>query len=298
MKVFVFKIVVSLLFLLPFSGTSVAMSVKDYIKKGDAQMQKDNISAAISTYGKLIDMYRQNPGDYADYAVGFRQGGMACYGNERYVEALDFFTLCMDAARKSDNETLYEACLGNIGNIFAYFYDYEKSTSYFEKGYESAVKHKNFTIAGKFIRNLVANYCYLNQVDRAKRFFRIQAQMPQDKEATYYLLINQALIAVTEQKYTMAIYYCKKTIDFLNHYKMPPAFKGTAYSMLADSYDGMGKADSAIANYMICVDITKRNNLQEHLASSYQALADIYKKIGDKKNDMKYRLLYQTLSDS
>src|SRR5574344_144967 len=218
------KTVVIFAFLLSFfCGAMNASQVGNITSKGDMMMQKGDYAKAIACYSKLIQDYKRHPDSYQEYALALKKGGNICCEAQRYIEALEFFTLGMDAASKIDDQHLYLSCMGNIGTIYGIFNDYERALYYYKKVYFTALKCGENEVAGTILINIVKCYCYTGNIDEAKRYFLLQAQASLKNESMkrYFVLYNQGLIATAEKNFSGALYFYKMALNYTLTNGMP-----------------------------------------------------------------------------
>ena len=65
------------------------------------------------------------------------------------------------------------ACIGNIANIYVALGDYESNLFYLLKGYDISRRLNNNDLRNKYLTNIVAAYCNLGDVKKAKEFYEI-----------------------------------------------------------------------------------------------------------------------------
>lgn len=105
-------------------------------------------------------------------AVELKVKGDACYNAGRFSEALDYYTRGLDKAKSENEDNLYYACIGNIGNIYATMGDYKRALHYYIKGYEASETKGNREMQWRFATNIVAAYCMMGDVANARVFFK------------------------------------------------------------------------------------------------------------------------------
>ena len=281
-----------------FAFSSSAKDAEDVLLQARQERYSGNSIAAINLYTDVLRQYDEDAKADTVIARALVEGGTLCYNEERFVEALDFYTAGIKAAKASGSARIHHTCLGNIGNIFAYFQDFEKSNTYYKDAYDSAVATRDYPIAAVCAYNIVANYCFLGQVDKAKEWLRLAMQMPDNDESNYYKLVNQAFIACTEGQYSTGAYYSREAINYLDGKNLHPSYIISAYSQLAESYHGMNMLDSCLSVYDQGLQLADESNQVNAKAALYLAIANVYAEMGDSASDVKYRAMHQTLSDS
>lgn len=247
-----------------------------------AEGEKDP-SKAIMAYGTLMEQYKRSPGDYATYDRAFSRAGNLCYTSQRYVEALEFYTLDIEVARKCGNAHNVETSLVNIGVIYDIFGDYSRSMFYFGKACDmiSAGKPDTSLLAGVLSR-MIVSCCNHGHPDEAKKYFRRRAELKtaDARENQYTLLYTQGIIAEAEKKYSAAIYYFNETLRFLaasprnDNFDLPILIElGNCYLLTGDNRSAKLMLDSAERK-------ARSASMHGYLADVYQVYAKLYGKMG------------------
>ena len=238
--------------------------------------------------------------EQAGSAIVQKTKGDACYNAGRFSEALEFYTKALDISKNEENERIYYACLGNIGNIYASMDDLKRAVHYYTRGYEASAKSKYIELQWRFAVNLVSAYCQLKDPKSAKAFFQMQIQLPikgvQQKE--YYFLINQAYIAEAENKPQMARYYLQKVCDFAVDHKMDPNYSLNPLVDLGRLYMKEGNVKEALACFRKAQHGLLKLPHQEALVSVYKAMTEAFRQQGQADSAAVYHRRYLSMSDS
>lgn len=281
-------VVASVLFILCPVAALSATDTRALASKAEAE--KD-ASKAIMIYGSLMDEYKRRPTDYATFDRAFSRAGNLCYASQRYVEALEFYTLDIEAAGKCGNTHNVETSLVNIGVIYDIFGDYSRSMYYFGKARNLITRGKpdNSLLAGLLSR-MIVSCCNHGHPDEAKKYFRQRAGLKtvDARENQYTLLYTQGIIAEAEKKYSAAIYYFNETLRFLaasprdDNYDLPILIElGNCYLVDGDTRSAKAMLDSA-ARKATAAD------MHGYLADTYQLYAKLYDKLGKKDSAQIY----------
>lgn len=256
----------------------------------NAEAEKDP-SKAIIIYGSIMEEYKKHPSDYVNYNKAFKAAGDLCYTNQRYIEALEFYTLDIETAKKCSNTKNVATSLVNIGVIYDIFGDYNRAMFYFGKAQDmisNDVKDQEM-LAGLLSRMIVC-CCNHHHTDEAKKLFRQRAnlQIKDARENQYTILSEQGLIAEAEKKYSAAIYYFNETLKFLaaspmnDNYDVPVLIElGNCLMQSGDSRGALNMLDSATRK-------ASAADMHGYLADIYQLYAQIYGKIGEKDSAQFY----------
>lgn len=277
---------------------------KVLFEKGDRCLQDSNWGEALGYFTEMIPYYEQSGKkvklELLFFAKAFCSAGNICQLGEQYIQALDFYILGLEAAEKSGGESFYDRCLGNIGNIYMLFKDYENALLYYNKGFDRCVAKNDSDRQVIFLTNMISTYCYMNQSDKAKECFLKLIKLPvKDVEMqTFYNLINQALIAQTEKNYSGAIYYHKKALEYACQRVLDERFIVAEYRELSNVYKAKGELQRAIEYLLKSEQIATKNGYTMQMAECYKLLAELYALNVDSTMASHYRTLYVSFSDS
>lgn len=233
-------------------------------------------------------------------ALWLKQKGDACYNAGRYPEALDYYTQGLDRAKSDGEDSIYYACTGNIGNIYAVMEDYRHALHYYLKGYQASADRGDKEMQWSFATNIVAVYCRMGKVDDARVFFKQQmnigsADVTRNK---YHSLSNQAQIAIADGDYKMAEYYIKEAIDYATAKGLSAEYKVSPYMNLAEMKFDHGDMRAAFDIYRQCADSLKSRRDLPMLVGIYKKMYEASMAMGDTAEADMYRHKYLSLSDS
>lgn len=233
-------------------------------------------------------------------ALWYKQKGDACYNAGRYPEALDYYTQGLDRAKSEGEDSIYYACTGNIGNIYAVMEDYRHALHYYLKGYQASADRGDKEMQWSFATNIVVVYCHMGKVDDARVFFKQQmnigsADVTRNK---YHSLSNQAQIAIADGDYKMGEYYIKEAIDYATAKGLPVQYKVSPYMSLADMKFDHGDIRAAFDIYRQCADSLMGRRDLPMLVGIYKKMYQASMAMGDTAGADMYRHKYLSLSDS
>lgn len=229
-----------------------------------------------------------------------KQKGDVFYQAGRFSEALEYYTKGLDLAESENNAQLYNACLGNIGNVYASISDYDRGLHYFMRGYEASVKEKNTEMEYHFLTNIVAIYCLKKDAKKAKAFFKQMMQVPmKDTESkTYYSLYNQGCIAQVEGDLKMAEFYHRQALEFAKSRRMSPLFILAQYEELGNMALAQHNAKLAVSYFLQCDTLTPQIKNVSQTAKVHEGLSRAYAMLGQPDSAAHHKELYEALSDS
>lgn len=233
-------------------------------------------------------------------ALWYKQKGDACYNAGRYPEALDYYTQGLDRAKSEGEDSIYYACTGNIGNIYAVMEDYRHALHYYLKGYQASAGRGDREMQWSFATNIVAVYCRMGNADDARVFFKQQmnigsADVTRNK---YHSLSNQAQISIADGDYKMAEYYIKEAIDYATAKGLPAEYKVSPYMNLADMKFDNGDMRAAFDIYRQCADSLTGRKDMPMLVGIYKKMYEASMAMGDTVGADMYRHKYLSMSDS
>lgn len=302
-------LIVMCIFLNPYCSLAMEVDhpgddVHVLFEKGQSCLRDSNWMDALGYFTDMIPYYKQNEKkekpELLLFAKAFCAAGNICQLVEQYIQALDFYILGLEAADKSGDDSLYDRCLGNIGNIYMLFKDYENALLYYNKGYNRCVSKNDLDRQVTFLTNMISTYCYMNQPDKAKECFLKLLNMPvKDAEMqTFYNLINQALIAQTEKNYSGAVYFHEKALEYAHQRVLDERFIVAEYKELSNVYKAKGELQRAIEYLLKGEQIATQKGYTMQKAECYKLLSDLYAQSVDSGLASHYRMLYVSFSDS
>lgn len=255
------------------------------------------VSEAISIYSQIITYYHLNPTDYSIYDKAFKEGGDLCFRNQRFIEALEFYTLDVEAARKCGNMHNYAASLENIGTIYAYLHDYRRAAFYYDRAYKIAVESENNELAYFTLFDKMVNACNADNVTAAKEYYEKlkQTSLPKSKLDEFYLLLGKGLIAEKEKRYPDAIQDFKKTVRFIYDEGIDSIYSEPILLELGKCFFEEGLYDSALCYLQKSEDYALRHNMSVYLADTYMEIQKVHTKMGNHAEAEKYEEKYHQL---
>ena len=218
---------------------------------------------------------------------------------QRYSQALECFIECMKMAKREGDDKLYYSTMGNIGSIYGFMENYERSIYYQLRAYEEARQHNDTAVQTELLINIVGTYCNLGDSPNARRYFALQSKMASAdvKVNRFYYLYNQALISMLDKKYSEAAYYHRQAADYAMEYgdtsKVVTQYIGISSAMLSQK-------DTAAAleyAYRASALAERLNNPQKQI-DSWKLLSKIYKSRNVADSAEYYRLKSLKMSDS
>ena len=218
----------------------------------------------------------------SETTVQLTEKGYRLYEQEQYSEALECYTKALEKAKQGNDYKNTIICLGNIGNIFAIFGDYEQSAHYNQLGYELASERKDFHMQKHFACMLVEVYCNGEDLRKAETYYRKlrTLPMPLTKEERFHGYTCQALIAKTKKQYMQAAFYYKAALEFAIDHKMHNKYIILTQQEIGNIYTEAGNKEKSLDILKKSLAEAKRIGSKEMVAAAYEALALSYTKFG------------------
>lgn len=226
--------------------------------------------------------------------------GDSCIAVAKYDKSLDYYIKALDCAQNSNELFLKEECLGRIGVLYCRFKDYEQAEIFFSRGYKSAVGRNDNNEAYRFACYLMNTYCQMGDVRSARKYFEILKNIvtTNKEEKEYYDRYSAGTLAQAEKKYSKAIHYYYEAQKSAEKYGMKPEYSMSLYAVIAESYVGLNRPDTAIVIATLLMEKAMKNGPANLLSYAYEVLSKAYGARGDSMLMTHYRNLSVTLEDS
>lgn len=292
--------IISTIYLFFFSICCRADGVADAIKLAKQAESQNDYPTAIRCYSKLIKESQENRKADTVLCRGLLAGGNCCANSNRYIEALQFYTLAIEQAEKCNKFGTKLSCLNNIGSVYALFNDYERAAHYYEEAYGLALKRRDDKMLSILTINLVKIYSQLGKTTKAKEFLNLQMTYPQANRFVnqYYILRNQGIIAKTEHNYTLANSFFEQAKETVMRHGLEKDDLADILIEMGDMKRQQGQSNDAISEFKSAVTVARSGNFLFQLQEAYKKLADTYKALDKKDSAEHYQSLYADLSDS
>lgn len=226
--------------------------------------------------------------------------GFLLYGQERYSEALECYTKALEWASAANDYKSQIVCLGNIGNIFAIYGDYDRSIYYNRLGYNLACEHKDSGMQTRFACMLVEISCCNDDIKSADTYYKLlmgtNGKWSQGDK--YHWMICQAKLAKAKKKYSEAVFYYRKALTFATDHGMNSKYVITTLHELGNTYLSLHQTEKALAEYGKALQLAKKIKSGEMISETYQLYSTAYRLSGDAGLAEKYKAWAVQISDS
>lgn len=226
--------------------------------------------------------------------------GDSCIAVAKFNESLDYYIKALECAQGSNDSYLTEECLGRIGVLYCRFKDYEQALIFFSRGFKSAVERGDNNESYRFACYLMNTYCQMADLKSARKYFEILKNIvtTNKEEKEYYDRYSAGTLAQAEKKYSEAIYYYNEAQKYAEKYGMGKEYSMSLYAVIAESYVGMNKPDTAIVIATLLMEEAMKSRMNNLLSYTYEVLSKAYGEKGDSMLMAHYRNLSVTLEDS
>lgn len=268
-------------------------------KKGSYYLKQNYLDTAIGYYIIAAGQYPMNKEKSDKYLCvkAAIEVGRIYFQKGHYPEAFDFFMTALKNCEENGFYELLPEIYNNMGSIYCVWEDHQQGLECYKKGLEYSKAHENEELRKKLLINLVGVYCFLNQIDEAKKYYGLMLPYGQkDSLLSYFCLLDKGIILRKEKKMEDAAIQFGKAAEYARKNQFEALYRSSPYSYLAELYVEEGMNDSALYFF--------HQALAEHDESIYmqrsllKGLAEVYKRKGDKLNANYYKMQYLVLSDS
>lgn len=267
------------------------------IKMGDSYSSRSMTEKALACYATVTNNISLNssPADRAASIDAFLKRGNLLFMLGRYTDAFETYIKGLKIAESCPGNLKAMNFYNNIGNIYCSFGDYERGTSYYEKGYSLRQPDSDDKVVFNLLVNMTGNYCFMEKLDKARKSYSLALKTSTAKlpESRYMMLFNKGLILDLEGKSREAI----KCFLLTEREATTPYYQCHVYDKLYNLYKKAGERDSAFLYLNKLHETARANNFPEFLASSFKGFSDWYAK-SDVSLSRSYRDSLQSLMDT
>lgn len=257
-------------------------------------LQKTIILLLSQILAMMVALATEIPAD------SLKRSGDLCIDTDRYIEALDFYTSAVKQAEMEKNEDIWLASLGNIGNVYAHFMDYEQAMHYYLIVYNEAEKLGKHEICRKAVNNIIGCQCLLGRPEEARKYLKLLGNIPSANSVQehYMLLQSQANIAGAEEQYRTALSLNRDAYDFAVAHDLSPMYICTTMVSIGDVYLSMKDYRAAAEAYHSVLETSSRQRMSEMRHKALKGLSSVHRLEGNADSAAIYLNMATVLSDS
>lgn len=298
-------VLISLGIVLTVSLVSVAgmREIRDQEDKARQAEQRGDIPTALTHYAVVLNRYDAdaNPEEQKAVAAILKHAGDLCYVRQRFIEAMEFYITGYQAASRGGNSDMMIRCLGNIGNIHSIFEDYERADTYYNKGYELALRYKSNVDQYKFLLSLALNYAAQNKTREATEALRKMQMIPNTGLSSammnFHTFYVQGAIAQKSRNNGMARHFYREALQTAIVNNIDTLNIANQIWEIGNTYK-KEQPDSAMAYYNRALELCQKAGVREIQPKIYASLSDVFAQKGNAEESRKYLTLSRNLSDS
>lgn len=282
---------------------AVALAFTSHIadRAQDAEKHGD-IPLAIGQYYICLKEYSEDlpPDEQRQAAEMFKHAGDLCVNEQRLIEAIEFYTTGYKAANKCGHDEMLMGCLGNIGNVYAHFDDYNRAISYYQRALDAANTAGSEAGVAKALINMTTASALMGQVDNAKEYFRRykMLNLADQPDGEFHSNRLQGLIASATGHHSGAIYYYKAARQSAIDNKLAPPMIANQNMQTGMEFMNLNQPDSAKLYLDRALQIANKNDIHKISMNVYSILADIERINGDSITEQKYRAEAKRINDT
>ncbi len=222
------------------------------------------------------------------------------YREYRFMDALDVLAKAVEVSDATKNEKAYVRALLSIGNIHSIFNDYEQALHYYSQCYDISKEHGMDAMCSSAGSNMLLCYCMMGKAEEAQECYsRIKdLKMDDINLKRFYNYLNQGLLARVKKDLHAAIYFHNEALEYAKNHEMGGHYVAAQMGQLGTLEEELNNDEKALEWYHQCEEFSKEGGFMSPLVTSYEKLANLYRKEHNDSASMRYQRLYVQLSDS
>lgn len=267
----------------------------------DGYYARNAMDSALVCYSIISARYTQTMEQKQKWlcAHAANRCGAIHYFRSDYTKALQTYIKALEICKESGYKSYISRTYNNIGNIYSMFHDYQHAKEYYRQAFELSSPDSDKELLNVILNNLIGVSCELNIDDARKYLDSLKAlKLPENASYNYYLYTTYGIIDKWNQQYESALKYYRLSVHYAKDSKAPGQNTYASYFNISQIFSHLKQYDSALIYLNNCVKIAKDNGYLNYLVESYQSLSDIYRLMGNEKQELAYKKKYLYLNDS
>ena len=271
--------------------------IKLHTEKAMAYEGMDSIDLAIAMFNQSYEMSKEHK-NVEEMVRALSEIGFIYKQKNRVTEAIQYYLKALKAAELYNYKEGYFTIYINLGTLYERTHDRLKAIDFYKNAAKciDSVRDENAVAIVNF--KLSSAYLGTNQYELAKTCIRktvtIHKKRNDVRGLTKSLLVIAGLFNRLNQP-DSAYIYAMQGLKAAEITKEPYAITSNSYA-IAESFRIKKQYPEALKWLLKCVEINLDGKLS--VLKIYEAIADVYLKMGDYKNCSKYLYLYKTENDS
>lgn len=248
---------------------------------GHKLYEAGRLSDAILSFTEVAEAVRCGD-EKPEYSRDLYIAGNACLESNRFIEALEFYTLALEIAQRQNLTDDVAGLFANVGVIYSIFRDYEKSLHYFHQAFDALQKKPDPNVMPIVLANLVNSYSKAGHPDEARKYLKLQAQCPLPEKSVhqYHIYYNQGVIADADGNPGGNLFYQQKALDVVEANGLPDLMRTDVLEEMGHAYSGLGQRYSALSAYKEMLRISEAGGHVFQINEACRRIADLYRSEG------------------
>lgn len=279
------------------------MSSRKLLELSKKYQDEGHGDSALGCHIIIAGRYRESASTQEKHlcAQACKEAGTAYLHKSEYAKALKYLTMGARYCAENNFEKMLPALYNNIGCAYSSFNDFKISIFMFEKGLKISKKLKDKNNEKTLLTNLACHCSHQDIKGKAEHYNKelVRRFGREDKSTVFYYHLNQGWLYYNARKYREAAASLNSALDHAVSHNLAPGHTAVVYETLGNLYmDQPGKNDSAYHYLMKSYDFTLKHSLLSNHRNTLKTLAGYYNRLGNKKQEMFYKIKYWELSDS
>jgi len=247
--------------------------------------------------------YSKNLNDVKYPAYAFSRKAYELTYQSKYKQAIDNFLIAESIAKRNNVDFYYDVKYSiavlrseQLGEVSDALKLYKECFNYYK---DKDVRNSKYSYAYQDVLfGLADAYKALNQLDSATYYNKMgykESSLTKDYGYNALFTLNEGANSVEKKMYNTAIDSIKKALPKIIFYKNSENILASYY-YLGKAYDGLGKKDKAVENFIKVDSIyNKTKKITPEFTSGYLFLISYFKNKEDKENQLKYLTQYMVI---
>lgn len=292
------KWIVALLLSLIMSTVGISFAPSHTFSHFEQAVEKSDLETVVDMYYEIVSYYHiDSEADLHRYASLFKKAGDVCYYSQRYLDALEYYTLAMEASRKCNDEELYCRAVGNIGLVYNSLNNHHRALYYLESVYEKISDNGDSAFRRECLKNLIVTECNIGDTKAAREYNAelkklLNSHAPLD---AYNLNSMDAVIFQTEKRYSEACDRYMAAVTSAEKAGLESLYIVPCILEAAHCSAKSGNSEEARKLFARAVALAKANNMLAYEADAYSYMAEEAGTYGDSVDVRRYTAMSDSI---